>query len=331
MTRAWAGLAALLSAAPILAASAEPPRLEFPLNCTLGLDCFVQQYVDRDPGPAGQDYACGHLTASNHKGVDIAVPDLAAMRRGVAVLAAASGRVRGTRDGMPDQSVKVVGTEGVAERECGNGVSIDHGSGWTTQYCHLRQGSLAVRSGQTVAAGDRLGLIGLSGMTEYPHLHFMVRQGERIIDPFDGKGMAEPCGSERESLWRDPWPYTPTGLIAAGFADRQPELEALEQGDFAATAIAANAPALVFWVRIFGVKAGDKLHMRLLAPDGAAVVDSVGDPTDKPKLRVFRSVGIKRTAPTWPVGTYRGEVRLLRQGVAGESVALQTARDLIVR
>ncbi len=59
------------------------------------------------------------------------------------------------------------------DRECGNGVVIAHAGGWETQYCHMAQGGLAVKPDQPVTTGQTLA-VGLSGLTEYPHLHFTV-------------------------------------------------------------------------------------------------------------------------------------------------------------
>ena len=46
--------------------------------------------------------------------------------------------------------------------------------------------AMAVKLGDTVVAGQRLGLVGLSGMTEFPHLHFEVAKGGAVVDPFLG-------------------------------------------------------------------------------------------------------------------------------------------------
>lgn len=69
------------------------------------------------------------------------IRDRRAMEEGAVVVAAAPGRVRGVRDGVSDASVRDTGTEAVKDRECGNGVLIEHGDGWETQYCHLQRAS----------------------------------------------------------------------------------------------------------------------------------------------------------------------------------------------
>ena len=69
-------------------------------------------------------------------------------------------------------------------QDCGNGVLVDHGDGWETQYCHMKQGSVRVTSGDAVGAGAVLGQIGQSGMAAFPHLHLSVRHNADKIDPF---------------------------------------------------------------------------------------------------------------------------------------------------
>jgi murein DD-endopeptidase MepM/ murein hydrolase activator NlpD len=194
-------------------------ELGLPVDCTPGRDCFIQNYVDNDPGPGRRDYACGPLSYDGHVGTDFRVPDRAAMLRGVAVVAAAPGVVRATRDGMADISIRETGREAVAGREAGNSVLIDHGDGWETQYSHLRRDSVRVHPGDRVKAGAVLGLIGLSGLTEFPHVHFEVRHKGRPLDPFVG---SEPvaCGASGPGLWRaeirERVAYQATGGLAPG-------------------------------------------------------------------------------------------------------------------
>jgi len=56
----------------------------------------------------------------------------------------------------------------------GEGVVIDHGNGEYSVYAHLKPGSLAVQPGQRVTSGQTIGLLGSSGNSTEPHLHFQV-------------------------------------------------------------------------------------------------------------------------------------------------------------
>src|SRR5215831_9272833 len=91
----------LASSAGVGAENTGAPQFALPIDCQIGKTCIVQNYVDHEPGPAARDYRCGSLTYDGHKGTDIRIPDRSLFERGVAVLAAASGRVRALRDGMP--------------------------------------------------------------------------------------------------------------------------------------------------------------------------------------------------------------------------------------
>jgi murein DD-endopeptidase MepM/ murein hydrolase activator NlpD len=166
--KAASRLAAVAALAAGFAHGAGGIELALPLDCAPGRDCWVVNYVDTDPGATARDYRCGHMTYGGHNGTDFAVRDLKAMADGVRVLAAAAGVVRATRDGEPDENVRTRGGDAIEGRECGNGVRIEHAGGWSTQYCHLRAGSVSVKRGDTVAAGAPLGLLGLSGKTEFP-------------------------------------------------------------------------------------------------------------------------------------------------------------------
>jgi hypothetical protein len=104
------------------AQAADAIGLLFPVRCELGSTCFVQNYVDHHHGGESRDYQCGSRTYDGHDGTDIRLQDLAAQRAGVDVLAAASGRVVGARDGMADVSVRVIEKAAIAGKECGNGV-----------------------------------------------------------------------------------------------------------------------------------------------------------------------------------------------------------------
>ena len=59
----------------------------------------------------------------------------------------------------------------------GSQVMIDHGNGEYSFYAHLKPGSVSVKEGDNVETGARLGLLGSSGNSTEPHLHFQVCDG----------------------------------------------------------------------------------------------------------------------------------------------------------
>jgi murein DD-endopeptidase MepM/ murein hydrolase activator NlpD len=70
-----------------------------------------------------------------------------------------------------------------AERKAayGNLLILDHGNGLTTRYGHLSRS--LVRVGQKVKRGDIVGLVGMTGRTTAPHLHYEVRRNDRPVNP----------------------------------------------------------------------------------------------------------------------------------------------------
>ena len=305
-------------------AAAAPPLFDLPIRCKLGVDCHIQNFFDHDAGPGWRDHACGSLSYDTHHGTDFRVADLAAMEAGVNVVAAAAGIVRGVRDGEPDISVKQRGRSKLRGRDAGNGVRIDHGDGWETQYSHLRRGSLAVSVGQRVEAGTILGQVGLSGNTEFPHVDFAVRRNGKTVDPFAPDGGA--CGADQAGLWRpelkDVLRYRPSGLLRAGFADAPPDRAGASDMP-AAAALSADSPAIVFWMELFGLRKGDILEMRLEDPAGQRMGDS-RRVADRNKAVWHALVGKRRGGQAWAPGIYQGRVTLRR----GETVVIDEARTI---
>ena len=62
----------------------------------------------------------------------------------------------------------------------GNLITIRHANGFETQYLHLSR--LLVRSGQQVQQGQRIGLVGMTGLATGPHLDFRVRKNGKYVD-----------------------------------------------------------------------------------------------------------------------------------------------------
>lgn len=307
MRAAWL-LILLTSALPV---SAEVFSLDLPIDCTLGETCFIQQYVDHDPGPDAQDFTCGGLSYDTHTGTDFALPSLAAMQDGVAVVAAAAGMVAAIRDGMPDTGLTPETAAEIEGRDCGNGVVIRHGDGWETQYCHLMQGSVAVRQNQQVDSGTVLGLVGLSGNTEFPHLHMTLRRNGAVIDPFDPDASLTCDAPPPDGLWRDPIAYQAGAILTTGFATAVPDYASIKAGTAAAAEITTDAPALVVWGYAFGGQAQDVMQITITDPDGRTVTEHQAV-LERDQAQFFRAAG-RRTPPQgWATGRYTAQVTLLR-------------------
>ncbi len=303
--------AAGLATAPF-AVWAEAPVLSLPVDCALGRECFIQNYVDDDAGAGHADFACGRLSYDGHKGTDFAVATQAQMRAGWDVLAMADGVVAGVRNAMPDELVTEATRARVAGRECGNGVVLRHSGGWETQYCHLAQGSVTVRPGQQIVRGTPLGQIGLSGLTEFPHVHVAVRHNGAVVDPFDPEN-AETCGVADQTLWEVTPDYIAGAMLDTGFADQVPAYAAVKQGT-AAVPLTRRSAAMVLFGYAFGGRAGDVVAIRIDGPDGNVIDTS--STLDRDQAQFFRAAGRKAPRGGWAAGAYRGTVTLIRDGAA---------------
>lgn len=292
------------------------PRLEIPIACQPGKTCEIQNHVDRDPTLAARDHRCGTRTYDGHNGVDIRLPDMAAQGRGVAVLAAAAGQVSRVRNDEPDVSVRERGEAAIKGRECGNGLVINHAGGLSTQYCHMAKGSISVRAGQSVTAGTPLGLVGLSGNTEYPHLHFTVRRDDQVVDPFaPDAGKAGTCGAGT-GLWSpaagQALAYRSEAVLNSGFAGSTVSMEQVEAGRLPGPT--RTSSVLVVYVRAIGLKSGDIQSLSLLGPGGQVLAATTSPPLPRDRAQQLLYVGKPRRDASWPAGRYLATYRVSRSG-----------------
>ncbi len=156
-------------------------------------------FVDQNTavGPF-QDWNCGARSYDQHRGTDIFTwpygwlsMDLARLE----VVAAAPGTILVRADGNFDRSCAAGG--GNANR-----VVVQHADGSTAIYVHFKNGSVTPKQvGEAVAAGEYLGVVGSSGSSTGPHLHFEVHDTGTypgpLLDPYDGLCEALTL----ESLW----------------------------------------------------------------------------------------------------------------------------------
>ena len=97
-----------------------------------------------------------------HSGIDFAAP--------------VGTKIYCTGDGVVEQVV--LGNNGY-----GNYIVIDHGYGYKTRYAHLKKA--LVKKGQKVSRGENIALMGNTGKSTAPHLHYEVIKNEKPINPVD--------------------------------------------------------------------------------------------------------------------------------------------------
>lgn len=318
----------------------DAPRLSTPVDCA-GTDlCSVQNYVDFAPGPEALDHTCGPLTYNGHSGIDIRLKSIAAMERGVAVLAAADGKVIANRNNVPDRllSAPEVRLALNGRSKLSNSVSLYHGNGWTTHYGHLRKGSVTVRNGETVKRGQQIGLIGASGNTNFPHLHFTLKHREETIDPYSGRIPGSGCGADvYHSFWDAAAAkilvYRASGLLDAGITEAVPSITKLRGDEQNDETLPATATRLVFWTHVWGLRRNDRIRMRLYAANGALLSETTLRAKEDAPIEL-RSLSVIRSAEPWPIGTYRGEYILERPVSSNAGIfdeVLKVVRKIEVR
>lgn len=164
--------------------------------------------VDHDPEVHGDQSAlCTNYLGrgfpwcyDEHDGSDFLLDDgFDAMDAGSAtVIAAADGVVVETEDGNYDRchatldgQIDCDGYEMAA-----NYVKVEHATGEQSWYWHLMTDSVAVSVGEAVVRGQKLGMVGSSGVSSMPHVHFeLVGADGAVIDPFAG------AYSQPETYW----------------------------------------------------------------------------------------------------------------------------------
>jgi len=180
-TAGFAGLALLAAAAapnaareaePAVAAPVAPPvKAEAepagPVTRAIAFAMPVKGYAINSPFGLRKLAIEAHARA--HKGVDIAAP------RGTTVFPAAEGEVVRT---------------GYDAGGYGNFIEVRHPNGLTTLYGHLSR--IDVATGEAVAADRRIGLVGSTGYSTGPHLHFEVRRDGGQVNPTKVVGRSFP-------------------------------------------------------------------------------------------------------------------------------------------
>ncbi len=186
-------------------------KLDWPIRAAEGHNDYgytaISFYVDHNPTTGERlDYNCGTRTYDTpsgyqHPGTDIFPWPFwwyAMENNIVTVVAAAAGTIISKDDGNFDRSC-------VNNSNRWNAVYVRHDDGSIAWYGHLKLNSLTSKAvGERVEQGEFLGVIGSSGNSSGPHLHFEIMDDEgNVIDPYQGD-----CNSfNSTSWWNEQEPY----------------------------------------------------------------------------------------------------------------------------
>ncbi|MDD1694874.1 MAG: M23 family metallopeptidase [Methanoregula sp.] len=122
---------------------------------------YAQDFLYLDPA-TGTAFSGDIEHASNFYGL------------GKELYAVGNGTVVYTRDGVQDIEITTQKPPKSVDTALGNGVVIDLGNRKYACYGHMVNGSVRVKVGDTVTEGQVIGLMGNTGNSDAPHLHFQV-------------------------------------------------------------------------------------------------------------------------------------------------------------
>jgi murein DD-endopeptidase MepM/ murein hydrolase activator NlpD len=177
---------------------------------------YIGNYVDLNPvsnenASSLQDYNCGTRTYDDiesdydHTGIDIDIGPFSWKMmddNNVWVRAVEAGVIVEKTTGQWSRVCT-----GAITNQSGNYIALQHADNSITYYAHMKDGSLTSKDvNDIVNTGEYLGIVGSSGNSSGPHLHFEVRdENGNIIDPFQNGACAIPTGTG--SLWANEEPY----------------------------------------------------------------------------------------------------------------------------
>ena len=190
-----ASMAKLSREGRLAPARPEVVLLSWPLQKAAGQPDFnidsTANYVDQNMAYPNQllDWNCGARTYDqangyNHSGTDIATWPFTWKKvddNAVEIIAAAPGTIIQKSDGNFDRNCSF-------NTLTPNAVYVRHSDGSVAWYLHMKSGSVTTKQvGDTVVAGEKLGVVGSSGSSTAPHLHFeLYNAANQLQDPYQG-------------------------------------------------------------------------------------------------------------------------------------------------
>lgn len=231
----------------------------------------LTNYIDHNTAYPNQvlDYNCGTRSYDtnngyNHKGFDIISWPFwwKQMDLNQAVnIAAADGQIINKNDGSFDRNCSF-------NTNTPNYIAVQHDDGSQSWYLHMKDGSLTSKNiGDTVTAGEFLGVIGSSGSSTVPHLHFEVfdSAGE-LIDPSEGA-----CNSlNNDTWWVAQKPYYEPAINAVLTHTDFPNFETCPNTEITNESNQFAVGATVFYgVYLKDQRAATQINLKITRPDGS--------------------------------------------------------------
>ncbi len=285
--------------------------LSWPVKAASGFtDCgyhFIGAYVDQNTAATSiQDFSCGTNTYDGHRGTDIAIFPYGFYKMDnnqVEVIAAAAGTIIARSDGNFDRNC-------ASNNLTANYIIIQHADGSQALYWHMKKNSVTSKIvGQTVVAGEYLGVVGSSGSSSGPHLHFEVWSGATNAtrqDPYSGN-----CNTlNANSWWISQKPAIDPALLKVSTNTTDLVMSACptteipnESSSFTIPFQGASLPAgyAKFYIFLRDATVGSIIDVKILNPNGSTFNSWTYSPTTFYKASYY---GWSKLLPT-TAGTYK--------------------------
>lgn len=225
---------------------------------------FPNQIEDYDCGTRSYDTTSGY----NHKGFDIISWPFwwKQMDENQAInIAAADGQIMDKNDGSFDRNCTF-------NNDIPNYIAVQHDDGSVTWYLHMKDGGLTTKGiGDNVVEGEFLGVIGSSGSSTIPHLHFEVYDSSNnLIDPSMGA-----CNNfNNDTWWQDQKSYYDPGINAALTHTQAPNFETCPNTEITYEENEFNSGEVInFVIYLRDQRAGTSVNMKIRRPDTSLLAD----------------------------------------------------------
>lgn len=260
--------------------NAPNPLFIFPIRAANGMEYIdmwgISGYMDHDVNYPNQleDFNCGTTaydtnSGYNHQGVDLFTWPFGLKLMDndqVEVIAASDGQIIAKNDGEYDRSCDF-------NNNVWNAVYVQHSDGSVAWYGHLKNGSVTSKNvGDTVVQGEYLGVVGSSGNSTGPHLHFEVWEDssyEVLIDPYAGS-----CNDTiTESWWEDQKPYKNPHINALLTHTDVPVFDCPQTEITYEETQFDEGQSIHFAIYMRDQEANSTLYLQLEKPDGSYLYD----------------------------------------------------------